>query len=76
MKFKMIDGKEIGGRSYDDVVAAMAGAKLREPRSLESYRRATARRIKGIYRSAVNTKDNRSFIQSLEQAGLLERIEA
>jgi hypothetical protein len=74
MKFRLPDGNEVAGRSYEDIVAAMADEKLREPRSMESYRRATARRVSSGYGVIIDSTDDRSFILSLEAAGLMERV--
>lgn len=73
MKFRMTDGKEYSGRSYTAVVEHMAGEKLTEPRSTESYRRATARRVAEVYQIKVDATDDRSFIESLLAAGLMVR---
>ncbi len=76
MRFVLPDGREITGRSYTDVVAAMADEKFEEPRSLESYRMAAAARASSMYNVIVDATDDRSFVKSLEAADLLRKVEA
>lgn len=70
----MPDGKEYVGRSYTDVVAAMSGDKLTEPRSIAGYRRSTARRVSDLFEVVIDTTDDRSFVRSLVAAGLVEWV--
>jgi hypothetical protein len=73
MRFKLPDGKEIVGRSYQDVVRTMAEDKFTEPRSMDSYRRATARRARSMYGVDVPTENDKVFVNALIKVGLLER---
>lgn len=73
VRFRLIDDTRVSGRSYDDIVERMAGHKLVEPRSLKSYREATASRVGEMYEKDIDSTDNRSFVRSLEAAGLLKR---
>lgn len=75
MRYRMIDGEEYSGRSYREVVAAMARDKLAEPRSLEGYRRATARRVQDMYGKQVSAVDNGTFVRGLVSVGLMERVQ-
>jgi hypothetical protein len=74
MRYRMVDGTEYSGRGYADVVAAMAHDKLTEPKSLETYRRATANRVSEQYGVIVDASDNKPFIKSLEAAKLMKRV--
>lgn len=73
MRFTTADGSTFVGRSYDDIVEQMAGEKLTQPKSLASYRRATASRVRGLEGEDIRTNSNEEFIKDLEAAGLLER---
>lgn len=74
MRFQLPDGPQVGGRSYTQVVEAMANQKFSRPRSLQSYRRATALRAKVAYNVTVATDDDRSFVLDLVKNGLLKRL--
>lgn len=74
MKFKMIDGHVYSGRTYRQVVAAMAGDKLRRPRTLENYRRGVRDRVADALEATIDASTDTSFIQTMEAAGLMERI--
>lgn len=74
MKFRMIDGHIYSGRSYRAVVVGMAGDKLRRARNLQSYRTSVARRVTEAFDAPVDDSSDASFIQSMERAGLMERI--
>lgn len=74
MKFRMVDDLVVTGRSYEDIVERMAAEKLSEPRSRETYRRATARRASSVYAVAIDATDDRAFVLSLEAAGLMTRL--
>lgn len=74
MKFRMQDGKTYQGRSYTAVVEHMMDDKLTEPRSTESYRRATAQRVADLYQIQVDATDDRSFIRSLVAGGVMEEL--
>lgn len=74
MKFIAADGNTFTGRSYSDIVRQMADEKLSAPKSLESYRRATANRVGEMYGRPVDDSDDRSFVLSLEAQGMLERV--
>lgn len=73
MRFVMLDGNVITGRSYSDVVFRMSQEKMREPRSMRSYRRATARRVKEAYGVSIDHETDRQFILDMEAAGLVGR---
>lgn len=73
MEFLMIDGTAYRGRTYKEVVAAMADDKLSEPRTLEGYRRSTAKRVLDMYQAKVRTDTDRNFVLGLVAAGLMER---
>jgi len=73
MRFKLPDGKEIVGRSYEDVVRTMSQDKFTEPKSMSSYRRATARRARSMYGVEVPTDNDKEFVTALIKVGLLER---
>lgn len=74
MRFRTPDGKEFSGRSYDEIVEGMAGEKLRTPRSLKRYRRATAHRVAEMYEAEIDMESNREFVLSLERVGLLVKV--
>ncbi len=70
----MVDGNEYSGRSYAAVVEAMSGDKLTEPRSRDTYRRATARRVRDMYGVEVDDTSDRTFVRGLVQVGLMKRL--
>lgn len=70
----MADGKEITGRGYDEIVQRMSDEKLTEPRSLESYRRATANRVSAAFGVLIDASTSRSLLLSLESVKLVERV--
>lgn len=72
MRFATEDGQEYTGRSYDEIVAAMASDKLVEPKSLDSYRRATAKRIRSSFGILIPTDTSKHFVRHLVASGLLE----
>lgn len=74
MKFRMIDGEVYAGKSYTKVVAKMAKAKLSEPDSIDTYRRATARRVADNYGVMIDATTNATFIHSLVAAKLMEEV--
>lgn len=73
MRFVMLDGNIVTGRSYSDIVFRMSQEKMREPRSMRSYRRATARRVEGVYGIKIDWRDDKSFVIGMENAGLVGR---
>lgn len=73
MRFRLPDGKEIVGRGYSDIVQAMSEDKFTRPRSMDSYRRATARRCKSMYGTDIPTDSDKSFVNGLIKVGLLVR---
>jgi hypothetical protein len=73
MRFMLPDGKEITGRGYADVVRAMSEDKFTRPRSMDSYRRATARRCKTMYGTEIPTDNDKEFVNALIKVGLLQR---
>lgn len=74
MKFQMIDGELITGRSYTDIVKKMAGMKLMLPGSLKRYRAATAKRVANFYQTNVDVSTDATFVASLEDSGLIKRL--
>jgi len=73
MRFVLLDGNIITGRSYSDIVFRMSQEKMREPRSMRSYRRATARRVEGVYGLEIRHDTDRHFVIDMEKAGLVGR---
>lgn len=72
MKFIMSgDDTEVSGRSYAQVVTAMASEKMMTPKSRKSYRISTAKRVFGIYGYIVATENDKEFVKSLVEAALL-----
>jgi len=76
MKFRMMDGQEFTGRSYTDVVTNMSKDKLTPVRSIARYRRATAKRVADMYCVKIDATDDRAFVRSLVEAGLMEEVRA
>jgi len=76
MKFRMMDGAEYTGRSYEDVVTSMSKDKLTPAKNLTSYRRATAKRVAEMYEVVIDARTDRGFIQSLVDAGLMAKVDA
>lgn len=75
LKFRSPDGSVFEGHDYTEIVANMAGEKLTPPKSLATYRRATATRLHSLKpEAAINTNSNTAFVQSLVQSGLLEKV--
>lgn len=75
MKFRMNPGgEEVQGRSYEDVVVAMADLKLEAASSLKRYRRSTAQRVSETFGKEIDPSTDESFVKSLEEVGLLERM--
>lgn len=74
MRFALPDGPQVSGRSYTQVVEAMSHMKFSQPRSLRTYRRATAQRAKVAYNVDVSWEDDRSFVLDLVKYGLLKRL--
>lgn len=74
MKFTMIDGTEVAGKTYKQVVQRMASEKLVEPRSLDGYRRATAGRVKEMYGFDVDATTDRTFMETMVATGLIKRL--
>lgn len=73
MRFMLPDGKEVVGRGYSDIVQAMAEDKFTRPRSMESYRKATARRCRTMYGTEIPTDSDKEFVNGLIKVGLLQR---
>jgi hypothetical protein len=74
MRFQMQDGEVFVGRSYEGIVQRMSSMKLDEPRSLESYRKATAQRVLEGYGVEVPHSTNRAFVLGLVAAGLMKPV--
>jgi hypothetical protein len=73
VRFTLPDGKEVVGRGYSDIVQAMAEDKFTRPRSMESYRKATARRCRSMYGTEIPTDSDKEFVNGLIKVGLLQR---
>ncbi len=74
MKYAMPDERIVIGRGYRDIVQAMQDEKLVEPRSSQSYRKAAAKRAEDMYKVPVDPSTDKSFVKSLEAAGVLKRL--
>lgn len=74
MRYALPDGKVVTGRSYTDIIAAMADEKLIGPRSLTTYKRTLAKRVKAFYDKTIDTSDDQKFVDSLVDAGMLVKI--
>lgn len=75
MKFTNDDGDYFEGATATDVVRQMSGGKLTESKSLGSYRRATARRIKDMHELTIDSTSDNLFLKSLVDQGLLESVD-
>lgn len=73
-RYLLLDGTLVGGRTYADVVRSMAGMKMTKPRSLETYRQATATRASDMYGKKVDPTSDATFVKTMVAAGLLETI--
>lgn len=73
-RFRMADGTSFAGRSYTQVVRAMAGEKMVRPRTLERYRLKTAERVHDAYGIQIDTSSNSKFIRSLVTHKLMEQV--
>lgn len=73
MRYELPDGKVVSGRSYKEIVAAMSEEKLVTPPTLDAYRKAAAARASQMYGVEIEDRDDKSFILSLERAGILIR---
>ena len=74
MKFEMQDGSTYEGKTYEDVVRAMSSDKLTTPRSIRSYRKATANRVHQVYGLTIDPETNTSFVEGLVSSGLMRKI--
>lgn len=74
MHLLLLDGTEIRARSFDDAVAKMAAEKFTEPRSIDSYRKATANRVFEMMGLRIDTDTNKSFIESMQAVGIVKRL--
>ena len=75
MIYELIDGQRIEGETLSDIVAGMAQEKFDEPRSMQSYRKASADRVQEIYGLEVRFDTDENFIQDLIHAELIKRID-
>lgn len=71
MRFRAPDDEVFEGEDYQDIVMMMASQKMHEPRSLASYRRATANRVRSMYGHHVDDSSDQEFIETLVDCGLL-----
>lgn len=71
MRFVLPDDRIVSGRSYSDIIRAMAQEKFTAPRSIARYRKALARRVRALYKTDVDDTTDRSLVQSLIRCGLL-----
>lgn len=70
----MVDGTTFAGRSYTDIVKKMSYLKFAEPRSLATYRLASAQRAFAQHGAGVDPSSDRSFVEGLVATGLLKRL--
>lgn len=75
MKFEDEGGEVFEGRTATEVVRNMSRAKLTKSKSRASYRRSVARRIKEMMGKEVQTTSDKTFLQSLVEAGILTEVE-
>lgn len=75
MRFKLVSGEEYSGRSYDDVVRAMADEKFDPVDALDVYRRSTADRFFEMFGIRPDPTTSETLIKSLCEAELMGRIE-
>jgi hypothetical protein len=74
MIYEMIDGQEYTGKTAAEVVSQMAEDKMATPRSLESYRQATARRTAAVYGADIDPSTDETFLQTMCDSGLMRKI--
>lgn len=74
MRYQLPDGATVSGRSYSSIVTTMAGLKLRRPRSLERYRKATARRVLDMYGITIRIDNDRLFVLDMVANGMMKRL--
>lgn len=77
MKFKMPDGIEVEGETYDDIVRGMSNQKMNKPHSLKSYREAVGRRVSaGLGPDhEVRTDTSEMFVTDMVDVGLVKRLD-
>lgn len=73
-RYRLLDGTVVRGRSYREVVEAMAATKLTEVRSRAGYRRETARRAFEVYGAKISSDSDAEFVRDLLDHQLLERV--
>lgn len=74
MRYVLPDGKEVSGRSYTDIIAAMNDEKFSPARNLDNYRHGLAERVQALYGETVDQTSDKTFIESLTKVGLLVRL--
>ncbi len=75
MRFVLPDGNLVKGRGYADIVAAMNDEKFTPAKNISNYRKALAKRVRGIYGEDVDPTTDKSLVQSLIKVGLLIRTD-
>jgi hypothetical protein len=73
MKFESF-GEKYSGKTYEDVVKAMAAQKLSKPESLTKYMKQTAKRVKAMSGDSVPTTTPEKFVKGLVKAGFMEAV--
>jgi hypothetical protein len=74
IKIETTDGEIFQGRSYDEVVEQMASQKMPKPRSLTSYRKSFADRVKRTLGISIRPDTSKSLIEDMEKADMLRRL--
>ena len=70
--FRLPDGKVVFGDKPSEVVQMMSDEKMSTPRSIASYRKAVARRMRGAHPNLIiHDNSNIDFIKSLVACGQL-----
>jgi len=74
MIYETPDGEIYEAVTYDGIVEQMAQGKMTEPRSMASYRKATAKRIKRLLDLDIDPTNSETFVLGMIAADLLRRI--
>lgn len=70
-----IGGTTIQGGTPEEMVREMAQGKLTTPRSINSYRRAVARRYRDTFGAIIRTNTNEVFIEDMKAAGFITEVQ-
>lgn len=65
------DGERYTGETADDIVSTMASEKFAPVKSLGSYRKATAQRIKRLFGKEIDPSTSETYVESMLKANLL-----